>query len=48
MSEGEGGMIKALSLKASQEDLDKFTEMKASQAQLDSMAELIIEINQLV
>lgn len=41
-------MIKVLSLKANQEDLDKCNEVKANQVQLDSMGELIIEINRLI
>ena len=48
MSEGEGGMIKVLSLKANQEDLDKCNEVKANQVQLDCMGELISEQNRLI
>ena len=48
LSEGEGGIIKALSLKANQQDLDKFNEIKANKVQLDGMAELISEIKRLV
>jgi len=41
-------MIKVLSLKADQEDLDKVQKQKANQSQMDTMTELFIEMNRLI
>ena len=41
-------MIKVLSLKADQEDLDKLQKTKANQVQMNTMSDLFIEMNRLI
>ena len=48
LSEGHGGMLKVLSLKANQEDLDKFEKSKANQVQMNTMTDLFIEMSRLI
>ena len=48
MNEGETGLIKALSLKADSDDLQKLHEIKTNKEDTENMIDLIIEMNRLV
>ena len=48
MSEGEGGLLKVLSLKADKDDTDKLFEMKTNKEDTENMVDLIIEMNRLL
>ena len=48
LNEGEDGLLKVLSLKADQNDLEKLHEMKSNKVDTESLVDLIIEMNRLV
>jgi len=48
MNEGEGGLLKVLSLKADQNDLEKLHEIKTNKVDTENLIDLIIEMNRLV
>ena len=48
MNEGEAGLLKALSLKADQNDLEMLHEMKTNKLDTENLVDLIIEMNRLV
>jgi len=48
MNEGEGGLLKVLSLKADKNDLEKLHELKTNKEDTENMMDLIIEINRLI
>lgn len=48
LNEGEGGLIKMLSLKAGQDDVDNLFENKTNKEDTENMVDLIIEMNRLI
>lgn len=48
MNEGANGLLKVLSLKADQNDLEKLHEMKTNKEDTENMIDLIVEMNRLV
>ena len=48
LNEGENGLLKVLSLKADQNDLEKINEIKTNKIDTENMMDLIIEINRLI
>ena len=48
LNEGEGGLIKVISAKADQDDLEKLHEMKTNKVDTENLIDLIIEMNRLV
>lgn len=48
MNEGTTGLLKVLSLKADQNDLEKLHEMKTNKEDTENMIDLIVEMNRLI
>ena len=48
LNEGENGLLKVLSLKADQNDLEKLHEIKTNKQDTENMMDLIIEMNRLI
>lgn len=48
MNEGENGILKVLSLKADQNDLEKLHELKTNKEDTENMMDLIIEMNRIL
>ena len=48
LNEGSNGLLKVLSLKADQNDLEKLHELKTNKEDTDNMMDLIIEMNRIV
>ena len=47
MNEGSTGLLKVLSLKADQNDLEKLHELKTNKEDTENMMDLIIELNRI-
>ena len=48
LNEGSNGLLKVLSLKADQNDLEKLHELKTNKEDTENMMDLIIEMNRIV
>ena len=48
LNEGEDGLLKVLSLKADQNDLEKLHEMKSNKVDTENLIDLILEMNRIL
>lgn len=48
MNEGEGGLLKILSLKADADDLNKLHQIKTNKEDTENMMDLIMEMNSII